>query len=157
MVAQKIRGTSQPLVAKTLELPGYIKVVFFVFLSAPASVLSESEIKLLADPYCVSDGNSLPEPWGGGWVAQQALCTLCTLCMSLARKSGLERGAPDRASQQPKSSAPFNPAQRRALCFRQCRVCVCVFQELRHQLGSPPETRHKKINKKTKRKKILGF
>lgn len=144
MVAQKIGGTSQPLVAKTLELAGYIKVVFFFFLSAPASVLSESEIKLLADPYCVSDGNSLPEPWGGGWVAQQALCTLCTLCMCLlARtrrwgKSALVRGAPDGASQQPKSSAPFNPAQRRALCFRQCHVCVCVFQELRHQLGSPP-------------------
>lgn len=27
-------------------------------------VLYESKIKLLADPYCVGDGNSLPEPWG---------------------------------------------------------------------------------------------
>lgn len=48
------------------------------------------QIRLLADPYCVGDGNTLPEPWGA---AQQAVPCVCAyvhfpvcVCASISRK-----------------------------------------------------------------------
>lgn len=80
-------------------------------LLSAVSVLYESKIKLLADPYCVGDGNSLPEPWGI-CSAGDRLCVSVYMCLMVVRERAgtcqQERveQAPRCMSQQP-SHQPF--------------------------------------------------
>lgn len=105
--------------AKTL----YIEV----FLSAVCVCVVWVKIRLLADPHCVGDGNSLPEPWGSFAAGDGVcMCTWCCLCVCVHISAGKGRAGPTVHVSTAKSSTLLIQPSRDVFVFLTALVCVCL-------------------------------
>lgn len=108
--------------------------MFFFFSSAVCVCVVQVKIRLLADPHCVGDGNSLLEPWGsctaGEGVRARLRAPWMCLCVCVHISAGKGRAGPTVHVSTAKSSTLLIQPSGDVFVFLTVLVCVCAFEEL---------------------------